>query len=171
MKKLYLLRHAKAEPGSKVVGDSDRTLSARGREACAAMGVYMKKKSYAPALVLCSPSARTRQTLELVAQAAGVKPKHTFEDMLYLATAEEILRVAQNVEGEPDSLMIVGHNPGMHHVALLLAAPGRTQSRLELELKYPTGALAVLEMKCACWRDLGVGKGTLLDFVTPESVE
>lgn len=167
MKTLYLLRHAKAEPGGKEISDPERTLSSRGREACAVVGAYMKAKHYMPAFALSSPSNRTRETLELVAQAMGIKPAHRFEDTLYLATAEEILRAVQALPDSVPSAMLVGHNPGMHHISLLLSNPARTKLRASLELKYPTCALAALRFDAASWEDVAPGEGQLIDFVVP----
>jgi phosphohistidine phosphatase len=170
MKTLYLLRHAKAEPGSKVISDQERTLSARGREACIQMGAYMKAKHYAPALALASPSARTRETLERVADATGATFAHRFDNTLYLATAEEIVRALGGVDGDVASVMVVGHNPGMHHAALLLSEPEHTKLRTALELKYPTCALAVLQFDAGRWEGVAAGEGALIDFVTPEEL-
>jgi phosphohistidine phosphatase len=167
MKTLYLLRHAKAEPGTKDTRDPDRKLSVRGREACALMGAYMRAKSCNPVLVLCSPSARTRETLDLVSLEAGIRPTQRFEESLYLATAEDILRGVQGADDAADSVMVIGHNPGMHHLALLLSEPQRSKLRALLELKFPTCAFAALRFDCERWQEVGPGEGTLMDFVTP----
>jgi len=167
MKTLYLLRHAKAEPGGKDVSDPERILSARGREACITVGTYMKAKKYVPGVVLCSPSARTKETLERVVLAAGIQPEHRFENTLYLATAEEILRAIHALNDDVSSAMVVGHNPGMHHISLLLSRPKHTELRTTLELKFPTCAFAVLRFDHERWEDVVPGEGMLLDFVTP----
>jgi phosphohistidine phosphatase len=170
MKTLYFLRHAKAESGTKDISDPERVLSSRGREACALMGAYMKTKVFIPAFVLCSPAARTKETSELIAAAADIKISPRFEDTLYLATAEEILRAVHTVDDDVSSVMVVGHNPGMHHIALLLCEPRHTRLRDTLELKYPTCALSVLRFDSKRWQDIATGEGTLVDFVTPEDL-
>lgn len=167
MKTLHLLRHAKAESGAKDISDRERKLSVRGREACILVGEYLKKKDYLPDLVLCSPSVRTRETLERVATAMAVRFKHRFENTLYLAAAETILRVIQTADDAADAVMVIGHNPGMHHIALLLCEPQRSKLRALLELKFPTCALAVLRFDCERWADVAAKEGTLVDFVTP----
>lgn len=170
MKTLYFLRHAKAEPGGSAVADPDRILSRRGQEACALMGAYMKSKAYVPACALTSPSARTKETLERVAAAAGWNIPNRFDDRLYLATAEEILCTIQTIENNAHSLIVVGHNPGMHHIALLLSEPVQNRLRTALELKYPTCTLTVMRFECKEWQEIAPGKGKLLDFVTPEAL-
>lgn len=170
MKILYLLRHAKAESGGKEAGDRDRILAPRGHEACAAMGGYMKSKSYRPASVACSTAARTRETLALVANAAGLSLAIRYEDALYLATAEDVLQVVAQENADAESQMVVGHNPGMHHLALLLAQPTRNPERKSLELKYPTCSLTVLQFEVNDWRDIAFGTGVLKDFMTPDDL-
>jgi phosphohistidine phosphatase len=167
MKTLYLLRHAKAEPGSKVISDPERVLAPRGHEACAIIGAYMRAKAYVPDFVLASPSGRTKETFELVAKAAGIAPMHRFEDALYLATAEDLLRAIHKTDDAIPSLMLVGHNPGMHHISLLLAESRPAPLRKALELKYPTCALAVLWFETRRWKEVSAGRGKLIDFVTP----
>ena len=171
MKTLYLLRHAKADAGSKELSDRNRPLSARGQEACVAIGEYMKKHSYSPALVLTSPSLRTVDTSIRVRDAADIHAPERQIDKLYLATADEILHYIRLVSDKLPSAMVVGHNPGMHHSALDLAKPERTQLRRELELKYPTGTLTVLHFDIQHWHDLAKGKGDIIDFASPQGLK
>jgi phosphohistidine phosphatase len=170
MKTLYLLRHAKAEAGGKEQNDTDRALSPVGREACVTMGAYLRKKHYIPDFVISSPSARTRETLEQVMKAAGSEWRQRYINKLYLATAGEILRSVQQADDNAASLMVIGHNPGMHHAALVLARPEHTPLRTALELKYPTCALAVLRFTCNHWREVAPGSGELVDFITPKTL-
>jgi len=169
LKTLYLLRHAKAESATVKEDDINRKLSARGREACTTIGIYMKTKGYAPSLVLCSPATRTRETLEYVMESACISPPHTFEKSIYLATIDKIIDILHCFDDGVDSLMIVGHNPAMHHLALTLAQPESTGLHALLELKYPTGALTVLRFPVNSWQDIMRGEGELLDFMTPSA--
>jgi len=167
MKTLYLLRHAKAEPGIAGGSDLDRPLSERGRAACAAIGAYMQAKNIMPSLVMSSPALRTKETLQYVMKAANKRFSEKTEPKLYLATAEEIMRVVRGQENSLSSVMVVGHNPGMHHAALLYAGAERTEHRVALELKYPTGSFTILHFHCEQWQDVVPGTGELVDFVTP----
>ncbi len=169
MKTLYLLRHAKAEPGGRGDADIDRPLSARGREACADMGAYMKKKRYHPAFVLSSPSARTRETLERISEASCLTLEHRFIDKLYLAEAEEIAHYIRLVSDALDSVMVIGHNPGMHHAALVLSSSDDTRLRHALELKYPTGTLCIMQFAAQHWSDISENGGELVDFTVPRT--
>jgi phosphohistidine phosphatase len=171
MKLLYILRHAKAVQGTKDISDKARPLNERGIEACAKVGTYLKEHHKLPALVLCSPSIRTQQTETLVKEAAGGKWKLQMMEKLYLAGAEEIIRQVQKVEDDINSVMVIGHNPGMHHAAHLLARPDDSDHWDALTLKYPTGALAVLRFDIIHWVDMREGQGELIDFMTPGALD
>lgn len=176
MRTLYLLRHAKAEQGNALLVDEDRPLAPRGREACERIGEYMKAKSYWPNLVLCSSSARTRETLKLVSEHYGKDFPVTLEKKLYLATPGEMLAQIHNASDEAASLMLVGHNPGMHHLAALLASTEHASAkhnklRMELDVKYPTGALCVIEFDAKHWNNIAPDSGVLTDYVTPSSLK
>jgi len=167
LKTFYILRHAKAEPSNSTIEDIDRNLAVRGREACETVGKYMKAKQYAPEFVLCSSANRTRETFELVMKAARLTPAHEFAKSIYMATADEILHQLHAADDNFKSLMVVGHNPGMHHLALIMAQPMSSSLHATLELKYPTAALTVLRFADHYWKDILPGSGELLDFMTP----
>lgn len=167
MKTLYILRHAKAEPSDAVPDDLDRQLNARGRKTCEWIGAYIKLKKYIPSLVLSSPSKRTSETYDLVMQSAGVMPPCIYEKRLYLASVDNIIDYLQNINEDVDSLMIIGHNPGLHHLALTMAQPISSDLHAALELKYPTGTLAVLKFPAKTWQQVASGEGELVDFIVP----
>lgn len=167
MKTLYILRHAKTEPADAAQDDISRRLSPLGREACEWIGAYIKLKKYLPSLVLCSPSKRTSETYDLVMQSAGVTPLCKYEKKLYLATPEKIIDCLHDVNSDVDSLMIIGHNPGMHQLAFSLAQPVGSDLYSALGLKYPPGALTVLKFPVKAWLQVLPGEGELVDFMVP----
>ena len=172
MKRLFLLRHAKAVPAESGVEDFDRTLMLSGMQDAGAMARYLRKSDHAVDLILCSASARTMQTAELVLQELECEIE--YRDNLYLA---EPVRIVAAVRGAPTSvsaLMVVGHNPGLEATAALLARePVRRKERARheaLEEKFPTGALAILDFDVGRWRDVMQGAGKLVDFVRPKDL-
>lgn len=171
MKTLYLLRHAKAEPGGFTLSDEDRPLSARGREACITIGSYIKKHKYTPEIVLCSSSIRTRETLERIEDFFATPPQIKLEKKLYLAAPGEMLAQIHTIADEFNSALLIGHNPGMHHLAALLSSSEATDLRMEIEIKYPTSALAVITFKTQSWKSIAPDSGTLKDFITPKGLE
>jgi phosphohistidine phosphatase len=172
MKRLYLLRHAKtvaAEPG---FDDHARALTVRGMHDAGAMARYMRKSGFAPELMLISTSARTRQTADLVLRE--IPAKTDYRESLYLAEAGKILGMVQAVPSGVSGVMVVGHNPGLEDLAVLLArekvARKERARRDVLEEKFPTAALAVLDFDVDKWRELRPGEGKLADFVRPRDL-
>jgi phosphohistidine phosphatase len=176
MKRLYLLRHAKAVPADPALDDHARELTVRGMHDASAMARYMRKNGFVPGLMLISTSARTRQTAQLVLHEMQVKTD--YREALYLAEAGKILGmvqgVAQSAAQSTDSVMVVAHNPGLEDLASILARePVRRKERQRrdvLEEKFPTAALAVLDFDVQKWREIGPGEGKLVDFVRPKDL-
>lgn len=120
-----------------------------------------------PSLALCSPAKRTLATLEPIQDALGARLRTEIEPELYLAGAEALLaRIARLPERER-SVMLIGHNPGLHELAVQLAARGARGELARLRAKLPTAALAILELDVARWRDVGPGCATLVELRTP----
>ena len=172
MKRLYLLRHAKAVPAEPEVEDHGRELTVRGMHDAAAIARYLRKNGFAPELMLVSTSARTRQTAELVLRELDAKAE--YREQLYLAEAGKILGQVQGAPVSAEGVMVVGHNPGLEELASLLARePVRRKERNRrdvLEEKFPTAALAVLDFDVEKWREIRPGEGELVDFVRPKDL-
>ena len=170
MKRLFLLRHAKAETGTSGQDDFDRALTERGHADAGAMGRYLKTQGYIAGRIFCSTSLRTRQTAEaaLADQAARI----IFTEPLYLAPPGRIIGLLQ--EAAEESLMVVGHNPGLEQCATLLArepVQPKEQARLDLlDEKFPTAALAVLDFDLDSWNKLTPCSGKLIDFMRPRDL-
>ncbi len=107
-RRLVLIRHAKAVE-EDVGGDHARGLSARGREEAASLANWLKAQGITPDLVLCSTASRTRETLA----ALGSQLPTILSEKLYLATPAEMLAQIQQVDERVETLMVIGHNPGI----------------------------------------------------------
>jgi phosphohistidine phosphatase len=160
MRTLYVLRHAKSSWGDPSLPDHERPLAPRGREACAALRRHCDEAGIRPQLVLCSTARRAGETLHELAPVLG-DPDVLVEEGLYHASREDLLARLQLVE--QDSALLVGHNPGLQDLVLLLAAPGALRDRVAEKL--PTGALVTLEVET-----LGAGGATLVALVTPRGL-
>jgi len=172
MKRLFLLRHAKAVPATGGMEDFDRTLLLSGMQDGAHMARWLRKADYRLDLILCSSAARTTQTAELVLHE--ITAEIEYRDNLYLAEPARILAAIRGAPAAVTNLMVVGHNPGMEACAGLLARePVRAKERARheaLEEKFPTCALAILDFDVGRWRDVAQASGKLVDFVRPKDI-
>jgi phosphohistidine phosphatase len=157
---LIVLRHAQAagEPG---VADRQRPLTAAGRSDASAAGRWLLAEGLVPDRVLCSAARRARQTWQQVSAALGVVGERalvSFEPRVYEAGAAGLLDLTQECPGETGVLLVVGHNPAVHRLAVNLT--GRP------DLAFPAGSLAVIGIS-GSWRDAGPGTAELLKFWRP----
>jgi phosphohistidine phosphatase len=168
MTELYLLRHAKAAPPEEGGPDRDRPLEQRGRRAAQAVAAWIAEHRLSPELVLCSPSLRTRQTLDIIAPAFRRPPVIAIEDELYLAPARHLLARLRQVSPTVGSVLLTGHNPGFHELALYLSevSGGPLIGRLA---GFAPGALASYEVSVA-WTALERRRARLTAVVNPKEL-
>lgn len=171
MRTLLLLRHAKSGWDDPQLGDHERPLAKRGARDAARIGDYLAKHDLVPDLVLCSDAVRTRATLTIVlSRVEGAAPRIVYDRRLYLAEPDAIVAALAEVDAATDRVMVIGHNPGMHALALGLTGSGAGKALAQLALKYPTAGLAVIDFDADGWDRLAAGKGTLRAFVTPKGL-
>src|SRR5262249_42409731 len=168
VKRLFLLRHAKSAWDDPALRDRDRPLAPRGRKAAKRVGRWAKPHGVTPQLVVCSSAIRAKQTLQRVLPSIG-EPDVWVEVTLYAAGGETLLSRIRALPDEADEVMLVGHNPGLTEVLLLLAAPGKLRKRAAVNV--PTGALAELEADVARWADVAPGGARLAEFVLPRELK
>jgi len=174
VKRLFLLRHAKASRDDPGIRDEDRPLAERGREDALRLGHFLREELYAPDLVLCSPSARTRETLEILLPELPVQPVVHYVSELYLAEPGAILSIVHRARDAAGALMVVGHNPGLEACAReLVRAPeerGLRKRYRTMTEKFSTGALAIIDFEIEQWSDVGADLGELETFVRPKDL-
>lgn len=172
MRQLLLLRHAKAVSDDPALPDHGRPLHPAGQRDCIAMRDEIRRRKLAVDVVLVSSARRTMQTMLGVAPAIAAGQVEPM-DLLYLASATDILRILQQVTPTLHSALLIGHNPGIHDLALLLTAGGVKRSAAEgaalLEDAYPTLGLAQFVFDGE-WAALDQGGAQLVAFLTPASV-
>ena len=169
MKRLYLLRHAKSSWDDPELADRDRPLAPRGRRAVALVAAHLRRERVSPELVLCSSALRTRQTLASILPALEGDVEVRVENVLYAAGVDDLLARLRSVPESVDSVMLIGHNPGLQELALTLAADDSTLERVRE--RFPTGALATLVFREATWSALGAGDAVLAGYVVPRELE
>jgi phosphohistidine phosphatase len=170
MRRLMLLRHAKAEPAQSGRSDIDRALAPNGRDAASRVGAYMAHHALLPDLVLCSLARRTRQTWELAAAAFSATPQVKYDERVYSLQADGLLDLLRAVAPGVHLLLMVGHNPAIEELAETLVASGEPGARERLANKVPTGALAVIDFNIDDWATLAPCSGRLDQFVTPKTL-
>jgi phosphohistidine phosphatase len=168
MKTLTLLRHAKSDWDDPSLSDFARPLNARGRGAARAMGREMRALGLAWDHIVASPSARVTETILGLAESYGPLAP-AYDEAIYLATLETLLEIVRATDDRHATLLVVGHNPGMERLALLLSRGGPLHDAVAL--KYPTGALAEIAFPVDHWREVAESGGTLARFLCPRDLE
>lgn len=165
MKHLFLMRHAKAAPAEAGMADRDRQLAERGWRDSAAIGAEIARDGV-PDLILCSPSKRTRETLDGV---AGARPKalaSEFPEALYGGGEAAYLDALGAHGGDARSILVIGHNPTVHALAIALAK----DAPAEMRSKFPTAALAILAFDIGDWAGIRPGSGRLVRYLRPKDL-
>ena len=169
MRRLMLLRHAKterAEPGER---DRDRKLTKRGRNDAPLIGAYMARHDLVPDLALVSPATRAQETWALLADCFAKAPKAVSEERIYNADPQRLMDVMAETE-KAKSLVLVGHNPGLHDLAVQLIATGDVEARERIAEGLPTSGLVVIDLAFDEWSRLHPYSGRLERFVSPRLI-
>jgi phosphohistidine phosphatase len=172
MRRLMLLRHAKTESEAPSGRDQDRRLDERGRRDAADIGGWIGRHPPCPDIVLVSPAVRAQQTWSLAADAMqdhAPQPQTATVADLYGADPAQLLQIVRMASAtDPRRLMLVGHNPGMHELALALAGGGDANGRQALADNLPTSGLVVFDFAIDDWNDVGFRRGKLVLFLSPK---
>lgn len=171
MRMLSLLRHAKSSRDEASLVDFERPLAPRGRKAAPLMGRHMREIGLTPDLVVCSTAVRTRETAKLALPALR-RPDLpiVYDDAIYEAEVAELASRLRAVHDDVGHVLMIGHNPGLQSLALLLAGDHLPEAYRALAEKLPTGGLVVLRLDIAHWKDLAAVCGTVLHYATPKTL-
>ncbi|MGY6019296.1 SixA phosphatase family protein [Streptomyces spinosirectus] len=170
LRRLVVLRHAKsAWPDG--VADHERPLAPRGLRDAPAAGRALAEADCLPDLALCSTALRARQTWELASAQWGTPPPVRRDPRLYGADATELLDVVHEVSAEVETLLLVGHNPGLEELVLDLAGEDLDGALDEVRAKFPTSAIAVLAWHGPDWDALVPGTALLTTMLVPRGAK
>ena len=165
---MWVLRHAKAAAHGP--DDHSRPLTGRGRRQATELGEYLARAPFAgfpvPELVLCSSARRAVETAELVTAQLAAPVQIAVERGLYTADVDDVVEIVRDNSGEVPSVLVVGHNPTLQALAVLLLERDGV-GRARLEDRFPTAALAVVSVPVTSWANLSLGTGTLVELRTP----
>lgn len=162
MKTIFLVRHAKSSWESPALEDFDRPLNRRGKQDAPKMGGRLKDKNIMPDLLISSPAKRTLKTARKMAKAMGYpKKKISFIDSLYHASSREFFLVIQGISSSVDTLMVVGHNPGLTDFANAICERGIDN--------IVTAGIYAVQLSVDDWKEIKNGsKGRLLFYEYPK---
>lgn len=170
MKTLTLLRHAKSGWDDPVARDFDRPLNPKGQRAAAMIGRHIKSLGLAFDQVVASPAVRVVETLEHVGQGYGGDLAPAWDQRIYLASTATLLDVVHGLPDGADRVLLVGHNPGLEDLVLLLVPDGGTL-REAAEIKFPTATLAEMTFDVDAWEKVKPGGAALTRFVRPRDLD
>ena len=172
MRRLMLLRHAKTENDAPSGRDQDRQLDKRGLTDAAEIGRWISRHPPLPDSVLVSPAIRARQTWDIAWEAMkdfAPAPQVELVPELYGVGASQLLQTIHEASAtDSQRLMLVGHNPGMHELALALAGSGDADGRRALADNLPTSGLAIFDFAVDDWADVAFRGGRLVQFISPK---
>jgi phosphohistidine phosphatase len=171
MKTLLLLRHAKSSWSDPGRADHDRELNRRGEKAAPFMGRYLRESVLVPDLVWCSTAARAVQTLGLLGRDFASHADVIYSQDLYMAGEQALLESLHHTHEDANSVMFIGHNPGLELFAQALFGGGDEALRDNMARKYPTCALAHFEFDVENWGDIKLGSGTLIGFTKVKDLQ
>ena len=174
MKTLGLFRHAKSDWQDPKARDFDRPLNARGRAGAAAMGRFIRDHGQLWNRIVSSPAVRCGETIELAEAAAGYSRELAVEwdRRVYLASSVTLADLLREQRGDPASVLMVGHNPGLEDLIFdLVPDDGTSPLRDVVEEKFPTAAYAVLELQIDRWADLADCCARLVHLTRPRDLD
>jgi phosphohistidine phosphatase len=170
MRRLMLLRHAKTERPEPGERDRDRKLTKRGHADAPLIGAYMAHHGLLPDLALVSPATRAEETWALVAKVLPKGTRVVKEEGIYNASRDKLMGIIRKAR-DAHVLLVVGHNPGLHELAVSLVASGDVEARERVNEKLPTSGLVVIDLPFDDWSRLHPNAGRLERFVSPRMIE
>lgn len=171
MKRICILRHAKAGKGhKKILDDHDRPLTSKGLEASKALATYIDNSDFTPDLIICSTSKRTRKTSEIVFKSFFPDTDIIYSSKLYLAKESDLYEIIKETSDSVNNLVVVGHNPGLHEFCSMLVSDGdKTQIR-QLREHFSPGAMAIFKLSIKHWSDIKRKSGLLTNLIIPKEL-
>ena len=171
MKRLAVLRHAKSSWKERELDDFERPLNGRGQRAARRMGREMSERGMQFDFVLASPAVRVRETINGVTQEHELVAPIRFEPRIYMARVAELLELVGTIPNDAENALLVGHNTSAERLVIKLAKDDERGLRKRVEEKFPTAALAVIELPIERWDALQPESGRLVELIYPADLE
>ena len=171
MKRLAVLRHAKSSWKERELDDFERPLNGRGQRAARRMGREMSERAMHFDFVLASPAVRVRETIDGVSQEHELGALIRFEPRIYMARVAELLELVGTIPDDAENALLVGHNTSAERLVIKLAKDDERGLRKRVEEKFPTAALAVIDLPIERWDALQPECGRLVELIYPADLE
>ncbi|MDE0877482.1 MAG: histidine phosphatase family protein [Sphingomonas bacterium] len=171
MKTLTLLRHAKSGWNDPVTRDFDRPLNPKGRRAATLVGKHLRDLGVAFDHVVASPAVRVGETIDSVVASYGRTPPPALDRRIYLASSATLLDVVRELPAEADRVLMVGHNPGLEDLVLMLVPADTGPLRDAAEEKYPTATIAEMAFDIDDWAAAAANGARLTRFIRPRDLD
>ncbi len=172
MKRLILFRHGKSDWSSAATRDFDRPINERGQQGSRVMGKWLRRNNIGFDRILASPAVRVAETIEEAAPEWGSATLPEWDRRIYLASSVTLMDVLRDTDGDPAAILMVGHNPGMEDLIFDLVPDSPPDDlRARVEEKFPTAAIAVIDMDIASWGEIDNGVGKLVHLVFPRDLD
>jgi phosphohistidine phosphatase len=172
MKRLAIFRHAKSSWDDASIDDFNRPLNERGWKSARRIGKEMKHRRMSFDLGLASPAARVRETIDGVTETYG-EPKFPirFEPRMYGASVVTLVELIRSIPADVEAALMVGHNPGFERLVAELTRDDSKGLRDRVAGKFPTAAMAVIELPAASWAEVEPGEGQVVELLLPRELD
>jgi phosphohistidine phosphatase len=158
MKRLFLVRHAKAEISTPSILDHERKISDDGIHDIKKISNYLKANNLNPSHMISSTSIRTLETINILNE--NINGEIYTEPLLYNANIKDIEKIIKEVPDKYDSLMIIGHNPSITNYINKVS---------NINIDYvPTSGIGIVDFNCS-WKSIN-NNGILFDFIYPKKL-
>jgi len=171
MKRLTVLRHAKSSWDDPSLDDFNRPLNERGWKAARRIGRELKQRGMQFDLVLASTAARVRETVDGVQEKYDFEAPIRFEPKIYMASVEELMELVRALPDQAGSALLVGHNPGLERLVMELTHADEAGLRDYVAAKFPTAALAAIELSIEHWAETAGGCGRIVELILPRALD
>lgn len=169
MRTLLLMRHGKSSWEDSGLSDRERPLARRGRRDTPRMARFLIANRLLPGTIFCSPTVRTRQTLELILEAAPAERRKeisiSYFDSIYEGDVDELIGLLRRCHPATKTLLMIGHNPLLTYLTEILIGKKFPHP------KFSTAAIAILKLSIDEWSGIRKGCARLTDFIRPKCLD
>ena len=162
MKKLLIVRHAKASWNNTLFKDYERPLTKNGHQDALLIAQYLKTKHHIPDYIISSSAKRAIQTTNIISQILSPELSICKERLIYGGSTNEMISIIHTIDNQYNNIMMVGHNP-----TTTLLINKISNSHIDY---VPTSGSVIIEFTISKWQHIN-NNGTLIDFIHPKKLK